>query len=115
MQPKPVHALMLAPGTLAITHTNAQQYPAKQLRLVIGFVPSGGSDFIARLVAQKLTESFARPVIVENRPGAGAAIATELVSKAPADGYTLLLASAGPMGIVPALSPKTPYDALKDF
>jgi len=115
MQSKLIHALMLAAGTLAITHANAQQYPAKQVRIVVGFVPGGGSDFIARLVAQKLTESFGRPVIVENRPGAGAAIATELVAKAPADGYTLLLNSAGPMGIVPALSPKTPYDTLKDF
>jgi tripartite-type tricarboxylate transporter receptor subunit TctC len=115
MQFKLIHALALVAGMFAITHTNAQQYPAKQVRIVVGFVPGGGSDFIARLVGQKLTESFGRPVIVENRPGAGAAIATELVAKAPADGYTLLLASAGPMGIVPALSPKTPYDALKDF
>jgi len=106
---------MLAGFAITAGNLAAQTYPAKQVRIVVGFVPGGGSDFIARLVGQKLTESFGRAVIVENRPGAGAAIATELVAKAPADGYTLLLASAGPMGIVPALSPKTPYDALKDF
>src|SRR5689334_13984701 len=104
MQSKPIRALALMAGIFTISQTYAQQYPVKQVRIVVGFVPGGGSDFIARLVAQKLTESFGRPVIVENRPGAGAAIATELVAKAPADGYTLLLNSAGPMGIVPALS-----------
>jgi tripartite-type tricarboxylate transporter receptor subunit TctC len=107
-------------GTLSAASAFAQtpstgSYPAKQVRIVVGFVPGGGSDFIARLVAQRLTESFGRPVLVENRPGAGGAIATELVAKAPTDGYTLLLASAGPFGILPALSLKTPYDALKDF
>ncbi len=110
-----LRALALIACTFAAANAGAQTYPAKQVRIVVGFVPGGGSDFIARLVAQKLTESFGRPVLVENRPGAGAAIATELVAKSPADGYTLLLNSAGPMGIVPALSPKTPYDALKDF
>ncbi len=115
MQARLFRAFVIAAGTLAATHANAQTYPAKQVRIVVGFVPGGGSDFIARLVSAKLTDVFGRPVIVENRPGAGAAIATELVAKAPADGYTLLLASAGPFGIIPALSPKTPYDALKDF
>ena len=109
-------ALALFPLLFAASTAGlAQPYPAKQIRIVVGFVPGGGSDFIARLISAKLTESFGRPVIVENRPGAGAAIATELVARAPADGYTLLLGSAGPFGILPALNPKTPYDALKDF
>lgn len=115
MQSKLFHALAVIAATLATINAAAQTYPAKQVRIVVGFVPGGGSDFIARLISAKLTESFGRPVIVENRPGAGAAIATEWVAKAPADGYTLLLGSAGPFGIIPALSPKTPYDALKDF
>jgi len=115
MQSTLIRVLALLAGTLAVTHASAQPYPVKQVRIVVGFVPGGGSDFIARLVSQKLTESFGRPVIVENRPGAGAAIATELVAKSPADGYTLLLGSAGPFGILPALSPKLPYDVLKDF
>ena len=108
-------AVMLALLALATTTALSQPYPVKPLRFIVGFVPGGGSDFIARLISQKLTDALSRPVIVENRPGAGAVIATELVAKAPADGYTLLLGSAGPFGIVPALSPKTPYDALKDF
>ncbi len=97
------------------THIHAQSYPAKPIRIVAGFVPGGGSDFIARMVAQKITEPLGRSVIVENRPGAGGAIAIEYVARAPADGYTLLLTSAGPNGILPAMSPKLPYDPLKDF
>ena len=115
-----LRALAILAAAFVATSAFAQapstgSYPAKQVRIVVGFVPGGGSDFIARLVAQRLTESFGRPVIVENRPGAGGAIATELVAKAPADGYTLLLGSAGPFGILPALSSKTPYDAIRDF
>jgi tripartite-type tricarboxylate transporter receptor subunit TctC len=115
MQSNWLRVLAVIAGTVTCTNIPAQTYPAKQVRVVVGFVPGGGSDFIARLVAQKLTESFGRPVIVENRPGAGAAIATEFVAKSPADGYTLLLGSAGPMGIMPAMSAKMPYDAIKDF
>ncbi len=100
---------------LTANGVQAQSYPAKPLRLVVGFVPGGGSDFIARLVAQKITGPLGRPVVVDNRPGAGGVIATEHVAKAPADGYTLLINSAGPNGIIPAMSPKLGYDPLKDF
>jgi tripartite-type tricarboxylate transporter receptor subunit TctC len=79
----------LAPGTAA-----AQQYPAKPVRIVVGFAPGGGSDFIARVVANKLTERFGSQVIVENRPGAGSTLGAEYVVKSPADGYTLLLSPA---------------------
>ncbi len=102
-------------GALIYTHAHAQLYPAKQIRIIVGFVPGGGSDFIARLVSAKLSDVFGRPVLVENRPGASGAIATEWVAKAPADGYALLLGSAGPFSILPALSSKMPYEALKDF
>jgi tripartite-type tricarboxylate transporter receptor subunit TctC len=98
-----------------VTYSCAQDYPKKSIRIIAGFVPGGGSDFIARLVANKLTESFNKSVIVENRPGAGAALATDLVAKSASDGYTLLLASAGPFGIIPALSSQTSYNALIDF
>jgi tripartite-type tricarboxylate transporter receptor subunit TctC len=100
---------------LSVSKGSGQAYPAKPVRIIVGFIPGGGSDFIARLVSQKITEPLGRAVIVENRPGAGGAIATELAARAPADGYTLLLTSAGPNGIIPAMSPKTPYDPLKDF
>jgi len=107
--------LAIAFATCAFSHAQSQPYPAKPIRLIAGFVPGGGSDFIARLVAQKITEPLGRTVIVENRPGAGGAIATEYVARSAADGYTLLLTSAGPNGILPAMLAKTPYDALKDF
>lgn len=94
---------------------SGQTYPTKPLRLIVGFVPGGGSDFIARLVAQKITEPLGRNVIVENRPGASGAIATEYAARQPADGYTLLINSAGPNSIIPAMSPKIAYDPLKDF
>lgn len=105
----------LAACCAAATPAQTQNYPVKPVRIVVGFVPGGGSDFIARLVSQKISEPLGRSVIVENRPGAGAAIATEYVSKQPADGYTLLLTSAGPNGIIPAMAAKNTYDPLKDF
>jgi tripartite-type tricarboxylate transporter receptor subunit TctC len=101
--------------TLLAHDAMAQTYPAKPIRIIAGFVAGGGSDFIARIVAQKITEPLGRTVIVENRPGAGGAIATEYVARQPADGYTLLLNSAGPNGILPAMSAKLSYDPLRDF
>ncbi len=103
---------LLAPMLLT---AHAQPFPSKPIRIIVGFVPGGGSDFIARVVSQKITEPLGRTVVVDNRPGAGGVIATEYVARQPADGYTLLLTSAGPNGIAPALSAKISYDPLKDF
>lgn len=108
-------ALAIAGVALPIAGAQAQAYPTKPVRIVVGFVPGGGSDFIARVVAQKLSEPLGRTVVVDNRPGAGGVIATEYVARQPADGYTLLLTSAGPNGIAPAMSAKIAYDPLKDF
>ncbi len=108
-------ALAIAGVALPIAGAQAQAYPTKPVRIVVGFVPGGGSDFIARVVAQKLSEPLGRTVVVDNRPGAGGVIATEYVARQPADGYTLLLTSAGPNGIAPAMSAKINYDPLKDF
>ncbi|MDQ5849214.1 MAG: tripartite tricarboxylate transporter substrate binding protein [Pseudomonadota bacterium] len=99
---------MLAPGVAV-----AQQYPAKPVRIVVGFAPGGGSDFIARLIAQKLTERFGTQVMVENRPGAGSTLAAEQVVKSPADGYTILL-SAASYTVNPALY-KLSFDPLNDI
>ena len=93
-------ALAIAGVALPIAGAQAQAYPTKPVRIVVGFVPGGGSDFIARVVAQKLSEPLGRTVVVDNRPGAGGVIATEYVARQPADGYTLLLTSAGPNALL---------------
>jgi tripartite-type tricarboxylate transporter receptor subunit TctC len=92
----------------------AQDYPAKQVRLVLPFPPGGGSDIIARVVAQKLTASLGQPVIVDNRAGASGNIAAEIVAKSPADGYTLLFGNSS-LSISPAVFAKLNYDAVRDF
>ena len=93
----------------------AQAYPTRVVRLIVPFTPAGTTDLVARLVAQKLTESLGQRVVVENRPGAGGAIGVEVVARAPADGYTLVMGHIGTFGINPALYPKLPYDPIKDF
>ena len=92
----------------------AQQYPSKSIRLVVGFAAGGPSDVAARTIAQKLTEKWGQQVIVDIRPGAGGNIATEIVAKAPADGYTLL-EPAFAHAVNPFLYSKLPFDAVKDF
>lgn len=102
---------------LAIAGVNvpvySQQYPAKPVRIIVPFSPGGGTDFIARLVASKLTSSFGKQFLVENRPGAGSTIGTEAALKSPADGYTLLLTS-GSYTVAPSLY-NLRYDPLKDM
>ena len=93
----------------------AQSYPARPIRIVVGFGPGGGNDIIARLIGQKLTERLGQAVVVENRPGAGAMIATEYVARAAPDGYTLLLGATGAMTINPAVYSKLSYDTARDF
>ena len=92
----------------------AQDYPAKTIRIVVPLAPGGGNDTTARLVAKKLTESMRQQVIVENRPGGAGAIAGEIVVRAPADGYTLYLASTT-FTASPALVRELPFDTLRDF
>lgn len=92
----------------------AQSYPAKPIRMVVGFAAGGATDATGRMVAQKLSAHLAQPVVVENRTGAGGSIATERVATSSADGYTLLLMPAsGPIDSV--LRPKLPYDLVRDF
>ncbi len=96
------------------THAFSQEWPQKPVRLIVPVPPGGVTDSIARLSADWLTRRLGQNVIVENRPGASGAIAAELVARAPADGYTLLMAALPPMAILPAMT-KTPYDSVKDF
>lgn len=92
----------------------AQDYPAKQVRVVLPFPAGGGSDLIARVVAQKLTGSLGQPVVVDNRAGASGNIAAEIVAKAPADGYTLLFGNSS-LSISPAVFQKLNYDPMRDL
>jgi tripartite-type tricarboxylate transporter receptor subunit TctC len=99
-----------------IFSVNAQtEYPAKPIRLIVQFTPGTSTDIIGRLVAQKFTETWGQPVIVDNRPGAGAIIGTEAAAKAPPDGYTLVMAVSSAFGINPGLVPNLPYDVMRDF
>jgi tripartite-type tricarboxylate transporter receptor subunit TctC len=93
----------------------AQPYPAKPIRMVVPFAPGGGSDLVGRVLAQKLGAALGQQVIVENRAGAGGRIGTEVVAKAPPDGYTLLFATSSVMVTAPALYSKLPFDMPRDF
>jgi len=92
----------------------AQPYPAKPVRIVVPFAPGGGTDVIARHLATGLSESVKRQFIVDNRAGANGIVGTEVVARAPADGYTLLFVSS-PHSINPSMYAKLPYDTLRDF
>lgn len=102
--------LTIVPGL-----AGAQAYPNKAVRWIVPFQPGGTTDIIARLVGQKLSELWGQPVVIENRPGAGAVIGTQAGAKAPADGYTLTFAYNGNMTMNPNLLRALPYDPVKDF
>ena len=109
--------LIVAVTMLAATLSAAlaqSAYPARPVRLVVPTAPGGPPDFVARLIAQELSKRWNRQVVVDTRPGAGTIIGTEIVAKAPADGYTLLL-SPGTLATNPASYKKLPYDVLRDF
>jgi tripartite-type tricarboxylate transporter receptor subunit TctC len=100
---------------LLVACTTHAQYPAKPVRLVVPFPPSGGNDIFARAAAQKLGEAWKQQVLVENRPGAGGSVGTEYVARSAPDGYTLLLGNTGTLSINPVLYAKIGYDTLRDF
>jgi tripartite-type tricarboxylate transporter receptor subunit TctC len=105
--------IAIAFGAAAVA-VNAQPYPIKPLRMVVPFAPGGGTDVIARYLATGMSESMSRSVVVDNRAGANGIIGTEIVARAPADGYTLLFVSS-PHSVNPSLYPKLPYDTVRDF
>ncbi len=90
-------------------------YPAKAIRFVVPYPAGGPLDIVARLLAQKVSESVKQPVVVDNKPGAGGNIGADSVAKAPADGYTLLMGAVATHAINPSLYPAMPYDAARDF
>jgi tripartite-type tricarboxylate transporter receptor subunit TctC len=93
----------------------AQPYPNRPIRLVIPYPPGGPTDFVGRTVAQKLSQFLGQQVVVDNRPGAGTIIGSELVARAAPDGYTLLFGTGGGTFLAPLMLPKVPYDPLRDF
>lgn len=109
--------LLLACAALAAVAPGAaaQSFPDRPIRLVVPFPPGGPTDIVARPLALMLAEALGQPVVVENRGGAGGAIAAEAVAKSPADGYTLMMGTVGTHAINAALYPRLPYDPVRDF
>jgi tripartite-type tricarboxylate transporter receptor subunit TctC len=109
--------LMAAAGLLALASAVHAEpgYPTKPIRLIVPFAPGGSTDVLARLLAEALRPELGQPVIVENKAGAGGNIGGDFVAKAPPDGYTLLIAAAGPTVINPSLYARMPYDPAKDL
>src|SRR5437763_10738644 len=93
----------------------AQDYPSKPVRIIVGYSAGGGNDLIVRVMAPRLSEGLGQPVIIENKPGAQAIIATEYVAKAAPDGYTILMGPTGPMAMNPATYARLPYSSTRDF
>ena len=108
-------ACALAAVLLPAGPAEAQAYPAKAVKMVVPFPPGGSLDITGRLLAQKLTEAWGQPVVVENKPGAGGNIGADFVAKSPADGYTILMGALSTHAVNPSLYKSMPYDAAKDF
>ncbi|QIL83035.1 tripartite tricarboxylate transporter substrate binding protein [Diaphorobacter sp. HDW4A] len=110
------HAMaMTAAAALSFATRANDRYPAKPIRLLVGFPPGGGADFVARQLAQHLGQALNASIVVENKPGANGVIAASEVARATADGLTLLLGVTASQTISPVLSQKVPYDPLRDF
>ena len=99
----------------AVFNAQAQSYPSKPVRLIVPFPAGGATDLFARSLSQKLGDKLGQSLVVENRPGAGGTLGSDLAAKAVPDGYTLLLATSSTHSIGPNLNPRMPYDAVKDF
>jgi tripartite-type tricarboxylate transporter receptor subunit TctC len=110
----PLRFLLALAAVIAASSATAQVYPAKPVRILVGFAPGGGIDIVTRLYAQRLGEALGQTFIVDNRPGAGGTIASELVAKSPPDGYTLIMVSVT-HAINASLYTKLPYDTIKSF
>src|SRR5688500_17427729 len=102
------HVMATIVAFSGVSTASAQSYPTKSIRLIVPFVAAGTTDTVSRIMAQALSTSLGQQVIVDNRPGATGSIGTQLVAKAPPDGYALLFGSAGPNVILPSASSKLP-------
>jgi tripartite-type tricarboxylate transporter receptor subunit TctC len=112
------HVILLAAVFAAATHfapVHAQQYPTKPIRIVVPFPPGGFSDLFSRIIGTEMNKSWGQQVIVDNRTGAGGNIGSDIVAKAPPDGYTLVMGTIGTHAINATLFSKLPYDPVRDF
>jgi tripartite-type tricarboxylate transporter receptor subunit TctC len=100
---------------VGMTTAAAQSYPVRSLRLVVGFAPGGAADFVARALAEPMSRALGQQVVVDNRPGAGSSIAADIVSKAPADGYTMLIASPSSISVNPIINKALTYNVKRDL
>jgi tripartite-type tricarboxylate transporter receptor subunit TctC len=108
-------AAIWACGAPAQKPESQSGYPTRPVRFICPYIAGGAGDIFTRTIAQKLTEALGQSFVVDNRPGANGGIGTDLVARAPADGYTLLMGNSGPLTINPVLYKKVPYDPIKDF
>jgi tripartite-type tricarboxylate transporter receptor subunit TctC len=113
----PAAALVVAAGSVmfAAPPSRAADYPAQPIHIIVGFAAGGAPDTLARIVGDKLSVDWGRPVVIENRTGAEGNIAMAVVARAPADGYTLALTPVGNAAVTPWLTPNPPYDPTRDF
>lgn len=107
--------LIMVAALATNVYSQTENWPNKPIKFVVTFPPGGSSDAAARIVAPRLAERLGQPVVVENRPGAGGGVGLDFVSKAPGDGYTIVLASAGGLTANPSLYPRLGYDPVRDF
>ena len=114
LRPKTLIATALLIILPVVASAAEREYPTRPIRIIVPQSPGASTDLTARLVAQKLNEAFRQPVIVDNRPGASGIAGTEIVARAAADGYTLMVVASS-FSINPALGRKMPYDAIRDF
>jgi tripartite-type tricarboxylate transporter receptor subunit TctC len=112
---KIISRFVAAGAAFVVTSATAQNYPARPIRMIVPFAPGGGGDIVGRLLAQKMSEGLGKPLVIDNRGGAGGTIGTELAVKALADGYTVLLGNVGPLALSPSLYPQLTYDAVRDL
>ena len=110
-----IHALLFAAACFLSSAAFAQQWPTRTVRIIVPFPPGQAADIIARVIAERLSPAIGQQVIVDNRPGAGAALGTEIGAKSPPDGYTLLAGGSAALAINPHLYPKLGYNTLRDF
>lgn len=108
--------LLVALGlAFSLGHAAAQGYPNKPVRLIVPFPAGGATDVLARAISQQASEKLGQPIVIDNKPGAGGTIGSDLAAKADPDGYTLLIATGSTHSIGPLVNPKTPYNVERDF